>query len=169
MRNITFRDTKIGSVGLEEVDGKIARVYLPADKAMYPKWAAQREAAISSSKAEASHAGSAVIEQAFQELEEYFEGKRKVFSVKLAPQGSAFQMRVWSELQKVGFGELISYGELARRAGSPKGARAVGGAMNRNPIAVFIPCHRVVGADGSMTGFGGGVPLKEKLLQIERA
>ena len=152
MKHRAFRDTRIGRVGLETEDGRITHVYLPADR---------------TALGDAVEAETPVIVQAFRELDEYFAGKRKVFSVKLAPQGTEFRMRVWAELRKVKFGESISYGELAKRAGSPKASRAVGGAMNKNPIAIFIPCHRVIGSDGSLTGFGGGLPLKIKLLQIE--
>lgn len=108
-----------------------------------------------------------VLKAAVQELEEYFAGRRRAFTVPLAPMGTAFQQRVWQELRAIPFGEVRSYGELARRLGQPTAARAVGGACGRNPIALFIPCHRVIRSDGSLGGFGCGLARKQWLLQHE--
>jgi methylated-DNA-[protein]-cysteine S-methyltransferase len=104
-----------------------------------------------------------VIEQ----LREYFAGERKTFSLTLIPEGTEFQRAVWSELRKIPYGETISYKELADRIGKPKAVRAVGAANGANPIPIIIPCHRVIGNDGSLTGFGGGLPLKKRLLELE--
>ncbi|MCU1456001.1 MAG: cysteine methyltransferase [Actinomycetia bacterium] len=101
------------------------------------------------------------------QLAEYFAGARTGFDVPLAPSGSAFQLRVWSALREVPYGTTISYGELARRIGQPTASRAVGLANGRNPISVIIPCHRVIGADGNLTGYGGGIERKELLLALE--
>ncbi len=101
------------------------------------------------------------------QLAEYFEGRRHVFDLPLAMTGSAFQRRVWRALQEIPYGETASYGELARRIDVPSAARAVGVANGRNPIAVIVPCHRVIGADGSLTGFGGGLERKRLLLELE--
>jgi methylated-DNA-[protein]-cysteine S-methyltransferase len=101
------------------------------------------------------------------QLDEYFVGRRTSFDVPLTMAGSAFQRRVWSELQRIPFGESISYGELARRIGIPSAARAVGTANRLNPVAVIVPCHRVIGADGSLTGYGGGLERKRFLLDLE--
>ena len=101
------------------------------------------------------------------ELLEYFQGKRRVFDLPLAPQGTPFQRRVWSALAEIPYGQTITYGELARRVGCPKGSRAVGQANHRNPLPIFLPCHRVVGANGTLTGYGGGLELKEWLLRLE--
>lgn len=103
------------------------------------------------------------------QLEEYFRGERKTFDVPLTFDGDAFQQLVWNALLEVGFGTTISYGELALRIGRPKwpGAQEVGAALNQNPIAVIAPCHRVIGADGSLTGFGGGLDRKRWLLTHE--
>jgi methylated-DNA-[protein]-cysteine S-methyltransferase len=101
------------------------------------------------------------------QLAEYFAGTRRSFDVPLAPTGTAFQLRVWNELQEIGYGETISYGELARRIGMPSAARAVGMANGSNPIAVIVPCHRVIGADGRLTGYGGGIGRKRLLLELE--
>lgn len=101
------------------------------------------------------------------QLDEYFDGRRTSFDVPLTMTGSAFQRRVWSELQAIPYGESISYGELARRIGIPSASRAVGTANRLNPIAVIVPCHRVIGADGSLTGYGGGLERKRFLLDLE--
>jgi methylated-DNA-[protein]-cysteine S-methyltransferase len=104
-----------------------------------------------------------------QQLAEYFAGARRVFDLPLAPAGTPFQQRVWRALLEIPYGRTVSYGELARAIGSPGAARAVGLANNRNPIAIVIPCHRVIGADGSLTGYGGGLHVKEHLLALEGA
>lgn len=103
-----------------------------------------------------------------RQIEEFFAGKRQTFDFELAPQGTSFQKRVWAELLNIPFGETISYGELARRIGNPAASRAVGHANGQNPIAVIVPCHRVIGSNGKLTGYGGGLDLKEKLLNWER-
>jgi methylated-DNA-[protein]-cysteine S-methyltransferase len=103
-----------------------------------------------------------------RQLAEFFAGKRLVFDFPLAPGGTGFQKRVWAELVKIPFGETLSYGELARRIGNPAASRAVGRANATNPIALIVPCHRVIGATGQLTGYAGGLHLKEKLLAWER-
>jgi methylated-DNA-[protein]-cysteine S-methyltransferase len=104
---------------------------------------------------------------AARQLKEYFAGKRREFDLPLRMQGTEFQQRVWRELTKIPFGETRSYGQLAKRLNNPNGSRAVGLANGRNPIAIIVPCHRVIGADGSLTGFGGGLDRKEWLLTHE--
>ncbi|MDB4948187.1 MAG: cysteine methyltransferase [Gemmatimonadetes bacterium] len=99
----------------------------------------------------------------------YFAGERTEFDLPLAPRGTEFQRRVWSELRRIPFGATLSYRELAARLGSPEAVRAVGGANGRNPICIIVPCHRVIGADGSLTGYGGGIERKAKLLALESA
>lgn len=106
--------------------------------------------------------------EARKQLTAYFNGKLKSFSLKLAPHGTDFQLQVLRELQKIPYGKTTTYGELAKRLGRPKASRAVGMANGRNPLPIVIPCHRVIGADGSMTGFGGGVDTKKKLLELEK-
>lgn len=108
-----------------------------------------------------------LLKQAKRELLEYFAGRRRRFDVALAPQGTAFQKSVWQAISTVGFGETISYGELARRAGHDGSARAAGAATGRNPIGVIVPCHRIMGADGSLTGYAGGLGRKRALLALE--
>ncbi len=102
------------------------------------------------------------------QLGEYFAGRRREFDLALAPRGTAFQRSVWQALTRIPYGETVSYGELARRIGSPQASRAVGLANGANPLPIIVPCHRVIGADGSLTGFGGGLEIKRKLLALER-
>ena len=102
-----------------------------------------------------------------KQLIEYFDGKRKAFSLVLSMKGTAFQKDVWQELQKIPFGKSCSYGDIASKLNNPKAVRAVGAANGKNPIAVIVPCHRVIGANKKLTGYAGGLPLKQKLLTLE--
>ena len=108
-----------------------------------------------------------VLLDAERQLHEYFAGWRKTFDLPLSPEGTVFQQRVWQQLLKIPFGETISYLELARRVGNEKAVRAVGMANGRNPIGLIIPCHRVIGSNGNLIGYGGGLPRKEFLLRHE--
>ena len=110
-----------------------------------------------------------VIRKTRSQLDEYFGGSRRTFDLPLRPVGTAFQCEVWSMLEKIPYGETWSYGDVARRLGRPQAVRAVGAANGRNPIPIVVPCHRVIGADGSLTGFGGGLPTKQFLLALEGA
>ncbi len=107
--------------------------------------------------------------RAVNQIQEYLAGKRTAFDVPLAPQGTEFQRRVWAALQNIPYGQTRTYADVAAVVGSPKATRAVGSANNRNPIAIIIPCHRVVGANGKLTGYAGGLALKQRLLDLERA
>jgi O-6-methylguanine DNA methyltransferase len=107
--------------------------------------------------------------RAEQQLTAYFEGRRRSFSLPLAPVGTPFQRRVWSELQRIPYGDTVSYSELARRSGRPRAIRAAGAANGKNPISIVIPCHRVVGKDGSLVDYGGGLEKKAALLELEGA
>ncbi|BDR67147.1 methylated-DNA--[protein]-cysteine methyltransferase [Clostridium tetani] len=109
-----------------------------------------------------------LIKKAYNQLKEYFLGKRKEFDLPLLPEGTDFQQRVWKALREIPFGETKSYGEIAKNIGNPKAARAVGMANNKNPISIFIPCHRVIGSNGKLVGYGGGLKIKEYLLKIEK-
>jgi methylated-DNA-[protein]-cysteine S-methyltransferase len=104
---------------------------------------------------------------AIRQLNEYLAGKRKTFTVPLHFMGTPFQLKVWDELRRIPYGETRSYGELAGRVGNLKAQRAVGMANNKNPIAILVPCHRVIGKDGSLTGYAGGLELKRRLLELE--
>lgn len=108
-----------------------------------------------------------VLQQAARELREYFAGERREFSVPLDFSGTEFQNKVWRALRSIPFGETRSYGQLAAQIGAPKASRAVGAANGRNPIPIILPCHRVIGSSGSLTGFGGGLPMKKQLLAHE--
>jgi methylated-DNA-[protein]-cysteine S-methyltransferase len=108
-----------------------------------------------------------ILRLAEQQLTEFFQGQRKNFDLPISPAGTPFQQRVWRALMEVPFGAVVSYGELARRIARPTAARAVGAALGANPIVVMIPCHRVVGTNGSLTGFGGGLEMKKYLLDFE--
>jgi methylated-DNA-[protein]-cysteine S-methyltransferase len=110
----------------------------------------------------------APFQEAIRQLHAYFEGELEHFDLLLAPEGTPFQQKVWGELCTIPYGETISYGELARRIGNPNASRAVGLANGSNPIPIVIPCHRVIGSNGKLTGYGGGLPIKEKLLALEK-
>lgn len=110
----------------------------------------------------------APLRETILQLGAYFAGELENFNLPLAPEGTPFQLEVWRRLCDIPYGETISYGELASRIGNPKACRAVGHANGSNPIPIVIPCHRVIGSNGKLTGFGGGLPIKEKLLALER-
>lgn len=109
-----------------------------------------------------------LLQEACCQLESYLAGARRDFALPLCPKGTPFQQRVWQSLLQIPYGKTVSYKDLAESIGSPKACRAVGMANHRNPIAIVIPCHRVVGANGSLTGYAGGLPLKQRLLELEQ-
>lgn len=109
-----------------------------------------------------------LLRQAAQELEEYFAGTRQTFSVPVSPAGTPFQLRVWEALRAIPYGQTRTYGQIAAATGNPLASRAVGMANNRNPIAIVVPCHRVIGADGHLTGYAGGLDKKTFLLRLEQ-
>jgi len=116
------------------------------------------------------HGGdNAVLQAAQAQLGQYFAGTRRNFDLPLAPQGTPFQLQVWRELAAIPFGTTITYAQLAQRVGNGNAMRAVGAANGRNPLPIVLPCHRVIGADGALTGFGGGLPTKAFLLRLENA
>jgi methylated-DNA-[protein]-cysteine S-methyltransferase len=110
----------------------------------------------------------AAFDDAAFQLDAYFAGERTTFDLPLAPEGTPFQLMVWQTLQSIPYGETISYGELAQEIGRPTASRAVGAANGRNPLPIVIPCHRVIGQDGSLTGYGGGLRFKKALLSLEK-
>jgi methylated-DNA-[protein]-cysteine S-methyltransferase len=115
----------------------------------------------------AGSTAAAALDAAATQLREYLAGERTAFDLPLRPRGNPFEQLVWAELARIPYGETTSYGEVARRIGHPGSARAVGRANGRNPIAIVLPCHRVIGSDGSLTGYGGGLDLKRALLTLE--
>lgn len=110
---------------------------------------------------------SSLIKNAYRQLVEYFNKQRKTFDLPLAPEGTEFQMKVWKALSDIPYGKTRSYKEIAIAIGNPKAVRAVGMANNKNPIPIIIPCHRVIGSDGKLVGYGGGLEIKEYLLKLE--
>jgi len=152
--NYCYMETPIGML-LIAGDDAIRGIYFPKNG----KAAAPEADWIESSKG--------VLAEAVRQLKEYFAGRRADFELPLAPDGTEFQRTVWQRLQEIPYGATISYGELAKRVGNPKASRAVGAANGSNPIPIVIPCHRVIGSNGKLTGFGGGLPTKEKLLALE--
>ena len=114
-----------------------------------------------------SHEVPSELEEAVSQLSDYFEGKRTEFSLKLAPKGTEFQKKVWAELEEIPFGRTTSYQQMANKLGDPKVIRAAASANGKNPIAIVVPCHRVIGSDGSLTGYAGGLHRKKWLLEHE--
>jgi methylated-DNA-[protein]-cysteine S-methyltransferase len=156
---IVFRrvDSPVGPLLIAGNDAGLQLIEFPSPRHPMPRDASWHEG---------DHA---VLQRAREQLDEYFAGRRQGFDLPLAPQGTEFQRQVWWELASIPFGRTISYAELAQRVGRPTATRAVGAANGRNPIPIVLPCHRVIGADGSLTGFGGGLPTKQFLLRLEGA
>ena len=109
-----------------------------------------------------------LIKQKYEQITQYLEGKRKEFNVPINPKGTPFQQKVWKALLTIPYGKTSSYQEIAQKIGNPKGSRAVGMANHNNPIAIIIPCHRVIGKNGKLVGYAGGITIKEKLLKLEQ-
>jgi methylated-DNA-[protein]-cysteine S-methyltransferase len=120
------------------------------------------------SEESSSGAASIIIKETVRQLDEYFAGKRKRFELPLSPQGTAFQQQVWEQLQEIPYGKTISYAQLAQSVNNPKACRAVGSANGKNPIAIIIPCHRVIAADGGLGGYAYGLDVKKQLLELEK-
>jgi len=164
----TMLDTPIGRLELVAGDGALREIVLLDEAA----GGAARGAAVGAGRADrvvlAGRADRVVLDEACRQLTEYFAGARRTFDLPLAPEGTAFQRRVWERLRAIGYGETVSYGTLAAALDAPRAARAVGAACGRNPLPVVVPCHRVIGAAGDLRGFGlGGVAVKRRLLDLE--
>lgn len=161
MRTHTVIDSPVGPLTIVVEDGLILGVYMEV----------QRHRPDVDELGEPDPRGREVepFTAAANQLDAYFAGELTRFDLPLAPHGTQFQRRVWAALQEIPYGRTESYGELAQRIGSPGGARAVGLANGKNPIGIVIPCHRVVGSDGSLTGYGGGLGRKKQLLDLELA
>ena len=138
-------DTPLGPMCLVEEDGALTRFY----------------------RGGCGTDDSPLLREAERQLRAYFRGERRTFELPLAPHGTAFQKAVWAALLEIPYGETRSYAEIAAKTGKPRACRAVGMANKRNPLPVFIPCHRVIGADGSLTGYAGGLEIKAALLALE--
>jgi methylated-DNA-[protein]-cysteine S-methyltransferase len=148
-------DSPIGPLGLAVDDRGVVRIQFHAGDGL--DWAGP----------EARAGSHALLDRTAAQLGEYFDGTRRAFELPLSPRGTLFQRTVWTELARIPYGEAISYAQLAQRIGKPAAMRAVGAANGRNPLPILVPCHRVIGADGSLTGFGGGLPTKAFLLRLE--
>ncbi len=155
MKNIFFYETAIGIIGIAETDNKITDVGFVDDINNIQTGDVQINE-------------TPIINEAGRQLKQYLRGERKYFNLPLLPVGTKFQKDVWEILQTIPYGTTWSYKQVAERIGSPNAARAVGMANNRNPIAIFIPCHRVIGSDGKLVGYGGGLHIKTYLLDLEK-
>lgn len=164
MNTICFRhlDSPIGPLLLAASDRGLRALYMSRQRHVPVAPEANWKAVTRTDRAQFD-----LLERAATQLAAYFAGTRDTFDLPLDLEGTAFQKSVWAGLCTIGFGETISYGELARRIGNPKAVRAVGLANGRNPVSIVVPCHRVIGADGSMTGYGGGIDRKVYLLGLE--
>jgi methylated-DNA-[protein]-cysteine S-methyltransferase len=153
MKSLGYYDYPIGPLGIAEDDGAITHVYFG------------RETKLSGYET----AETPLIQKAAAQLREYFGGERKEFALPLAPSGTTFQRTVWKALQTIAAGETRSYQDIAMLIGQPQAARAVGMANHHNPIAIIIPCHRVIGKNGGLTGYAGGLNIKRYLLDLEKS
>ena len=150
--------TPLGTLFATAIGGSLTGIYFEGQRhapAMSRDW-----------REDPSHAP---LAECARQLADYFDGKRQCFDLPLAPGGTDFQQRVWREIRRIPYGEKLTYAELAARAGAPGAARAAGAATGRNPLTIVVPCHRVVGTDGSLTGYAGGLERKTRLLAIEGA
>lgn len=155
MRSIYFYETIIGKISIVETSKSITNVdFVNNINNIQIKDTTVNETPL--------------LKEAGKQLQQYFEGNRKYFDLPLSPVGTEFQESVWKVLQTIPYGATWSYKQVAEKIGSPKAARAVGMANNRNPISIFIPCHRVIGANGKLVGYGGGLDIKRHLLNIEK-
>ena len=145
-------DTPLGQMALAEESGALTRLFLPGEG--IPRLVSRETPLLSKGR---------------DEILAYLRGERRSFDLPLDPMGPPFQQAVWAELRRIPYGETRSYAQVAAGIGKPKAVRAVGQANHRNPLPIFIPCHRVIGASGKLTGYGGGLDLKEKLLELEGA
>ena len=153
MKSKIHYKSPVGMLCIEEEEGFIVALYLDAN--------------MNTSSDTSSDKETIVLKEAVTQLDRYFKGERKDFDLPIKLKGTEFQMKVWAALQTIPYGETCSYGDLAKKIGNSKASRAVGGANNKNPIMIIVPCHRVIGADGRMVGFGAGIAVKEYLLNLE--
>jgi methylated-DNA-[protein]-cysteine S-methyltransferase len=150
--NIFSYETEIGLITISEINGEIISLCFSDSR---------------SHKTDTEFKESETLKEAHAQLKAYFNGKLREFSLPLAPDGTEFQMSVWKALCEIPYGTTVSYKEIASAVNNPKAFRAVGNANNKNPIPIFIPCHRVIASDGKLAGYGGGISIKEKLLRLE--
>lgn len=148
------RETTIGPIAIGEKDGFITHLHLPPETARHQDFGAK-------------DMEPPVVQEAFRQLELYLEGTLREFRLPLKPRGTPFMRKVWDTLLTVPYGATASYRDIAAAVGSPRALRAVGHANARNPIAIFIPCHRIIGSSGKLVGYGGGLDLKQRLIDLE--
>lgn len=153
MGNVYYYESGLGVIGIAEANGRITHLFFEGEN--FPDQDYEKKE-------------TPLLAEADRQLREYFEGKRREFDLPLAPAGTAFMLRVWKALQEIPYGQTRTYGEIAAAVGNGKACRAVGLANNRNPISIVIPCHRVIGADGKLVGYGGGLDKKAFLLDLEQ-
>lgn len=161
---VYFYEGLVGRYGLEEVGGALTHLWLEGKE---KAGAGTNAAAWMPGKVEGELLETPLFRETKAQLDAYFAGRLKAFSLPLAPAGTEFQKKVWKLLQEIPYGVTRTYGEIAALSGDSKACRAVGMANNRNPLPILIPCHRVVGANGSLVGYGGGLDIKLRLLQLE--
>jgi methylated-DNA-[protein]-cysteine S-methyltransferase len=152
MKNIFFYQTDFGIIGIAGNENAVTNLYFQGENT-------PEDAIVSETE---------ILEEAGGQLRAYLTGQLKDFTLPLAPSGTEFMQRVWQSLRTIPYGETRSYQEIAQSVGNKKASRAVGLANNRNPIPIFIPCHRVIGANGKLIGYGGGLELKARLLELEK-
>lgn len=151
MVNYIYIDTPVGVMTIASEDGALIKAGFGKQEV-----------------ADGVYAPDIVLMATARELGEYFSGSRRRFDIPLAPKGTEFQLKVWNALKLIPYGQTRSYGQIAMMINEPDAARAVGSANNKNPIAIIVPCHRVIGADGDLTGYAGGLDIKQKLLELEK-
>lgn len=151
MKNVLYYETLIGKIGIVEEDNTIVELLF-----------------INEDIREFKDVKTPLLEEARKQLDEYFKGKRRVFKLPFNLKGTEFQKKVWKALLDIPYGETFSYKEVAKNIGNENASRAVGNANNKNPLPIFIPCHRVIGANGKLVGYAGGLDIKVKLLELER-
>lgn len=152
MKTVFFYQTAIGEIGIMENGTAITNLYFVGKNEQPPVTIKE----------------TALLKEAGWQLKDYLAGKRKSFELPLDPAGTEFQLRVWQALQQIAYGQTQSYGEIAKSIGRPEAFRAVGMANSKNPISIFIPCHRVIGASGKLVGYAGGLGSKDYLLNLEK-
>ena len=152
MKNVFFYTTPVGKIMIADNGEAVTNIYFRDEAKL------KEDFVLNETK---------LIKKTFLELMEYFNGERKFFDIPLAPEGTEFQMKCWKALLDIPYGEIRTYGQIAESIGNPKACRAVGLSNNRNPISIIIPCHRVIGANGKLVGYAGGLQVKEYLLKLE--
>lgn len=176
MKSIFIYNTGIGRIGIAEKDEKITNVFFETDLSGIYLPTYNLSAGQASPGSDSGISGgegytvreTVLLKEAFRQLEDYLTGRIKTFTLPLAPEGTDFMKNVWQCLCRIPYGQTKSYRDIAEAAGNPKASRAVGAANHRNPIPVFIPCHRVIGSNGKLTGYRGGLETKQRLLEIEK-